>query len=69
MTQFDEQVTNRIESVGGAITFAGVTTTEYVDGTLVYRLPKRWHMPPAASAFLRFLLDEGVDVIEKNLRV
>jgi LysR family transcriptional regulator, low CO2-responsive transcriptional regulator len=29
VTEFDEQVTNRIESVGGALTFAGVTTTEY----------------------------------------
>jgi DNA-binding transcriptional LysR family regulator len=29
VTQFDEQVTNRIESIGGALTFAGVTTTEY----------------------------------------
>jgi len=29
VTQFDEQITNRIESVGGALTFAGVTTTEY----------------------------------------
>ena len=31
--------------------------------------PKGRHMPPAASAFLRFLLEEGVDVIEKILRV
>ena len=31
--------------------------------------PKGRHMPPAANAFLRFLLEEGVDVIEKILRV
>ena len=29
MTEFDEKVTNRLEPVGGALTFAGVTTTEY----------------------------------------
>jgi DNA-binding transcriptional LysR family regulator len=29
VTQFDEQVTDQIKSVGGALTFAGVTTTEY----------------------------------------
>ena len=31
--------------------------------------PKDRHMPPAASAFLRFLLEEGVEVIEKILNV
>ena len=30
--------------------------------------PKDRHMPPAARAFLRFLLEEGVEVIEKNGR-
>ena len=28
--------------------------------------PKGRHMSPAASAFLRFLLEDGVEVIEKN---
>jgi DNA-binding transcriptional LysR family regulator len=31
--------------------------------------PKDRHMPPAAGAFLRFLLEEGVEVIEKILPV
>jgi len=29
ITHFDEQVTSRIETVSGSLTFAGVTTTEY----------------------------------------
>ena len=29
VTQFDEKVTNRIETVAGSLTFSGVTTTEY----------------------------------------
>ena len=29
VTQFDEQVATQIELVGGSLTFAGVTTTEY----------------------------------------
>jgi DNA-binding transcriptional LysR family regulator len=31
--------------------------------------PKDRHMPPAASAFLRFLLEEGAEVIEKIVHV
>lgn len=31
--------------------------------------PKDRHMPPAASAFLRFLLEEGADMIEKIAHV
>jgi len=31
--------------------------------------PKDRHMPPVASAFLRFLLEDGVEIIEKILKV